>query len=662
MEGGTRRIVLPRLSPIPLLMPSPSMNAKIPDRSRAALQPLQRQLPKYRILERVGSGQFGTVFCAIERKTGRLVALKELTHRRLSTSQFLRELGFLLTLQHPHIVTCRALENTPTARYLVMDYCEGGTLRNLLQRDRSLTLAEGLDAIRAVLDGLDLAHRRGIVHCDLKPENILLSLSPHGWKPKLSDFGIARRLSELSRAKSANDETADAIGAPAYTAPEGFLGLYAPAADIYSVGVLLFELLFGCRPFGGSPGQLMWAHLNRPLEIATSIPKPLETVVRKALAKLPARRYHSAAEMAEAIARCQGDPTVAQWGDRRLPLSERETEGDPPSSEPTVIVERVGHQQAIFAPSYLVGGEGFLYGAAGDRFCVWNLEGEIDTLKGNRPITGLCPLPGGCAIATGGQLSWFDRDRDLLDVLLDGDRDFRMAADPTGQTLAIVIGGTLNFYSVAALTGSHQPLVPQHQTPLPTQKLPQILALDRRHWLLVWCKSTPEASQTVFQLYSRSAKLLGSFRVPLAFESLWLTGEPDCQDRGAARSLFGGERTLLGLSSHPATAWRLQLMPPQLEILPLCEQPLAAIGVPGGTVVALGEGGDKRLRRRFALGWLDDCGHLHRQCSWELPTATPCERSRVRMAPWGDRGFVLSTPTPSGAELSFFQTRLSNIE
>lgn len=91
------------------------------------------QHSKYRILKLVGQGQFGRVFCAIHRETGRLFALKELDRQLLSTHKFLRELRFLLSLQHPNIVTSQALEYSQTGRYLVMDYCEGGTLRNLMQ-------------------------------------------------------------------------------------------------------------------------------------------------------------------------------------------------------------------------------------------------------------------------------------------------------------------------------------------------------------------------------------------------------------------------------------------------------------------------------------------------------------------------------------------------
>lgn len=250
---------------------------------------------KYRLLGLVGQGQFGKVYCAIHRKTGRLVALKDLDRQRFPTHKFLRELRFLLSLQHPNIVTCQALEHTATGRYLVMDYCEGGTLRSLVDEDISLHPQQSLKLVADVLAGLGHAHSRGIVHCDIKPENILLTVQMGGWVARISDFGIARLSQELK------SEGAGNTGSPAYMAPERFYGQYSPASDIYAVGILLFELLAGYRPFSGAPADLMSAHLNQPLKIPASIPATLQAVIAKALQKLPGRRFRSAAEMLTAL-------------------------------------------------------------------------------------------------------------------------------------------------------------------------------------------------------------------------------------------------------------------------------------------------------------------------------------------------------------------------
>jgi serine/threonine-protein kinase len=260
-----------------------------------SVSPKELKCSKYRILGLVGQGQFGRVYCASHRKTGHLVALKELDKERFPTHKFLRELRFLLSLQHTNIVNCHALEHTPTGRYLVMDYCEGGTLRSLMEDEVYLHPAEGIKLIGQVLAGLSHAHDRGIIHCDIKPENILLTLQANSWTAHISDFGIARLLRENSKDGTGN------TGSPAYMAPERFYGQYSHSSDIYAVGILLFEILAGYRPFSGLPAELMSAHLNQPVKLPDIIPVELQGVILQALQKLPARRFRSAAEMAEAL-------------------------------------------------------------------------------------------------------------------------------------------------------------------------------------------------------------------------------------------------------------------------------------------------------------------------------------------------------------------------
>ncbi len=249
----------------------------------------------YRLLGLIGQGQFGRVYCASHRKTGRFVALKELNRDRFSTRKFLRELRFLLSLQHPNIVTCQALEHTATGRYLVMDYCESGTLRSLLSEEIQLQPLQGLSLIAQILAGLDHAHQREIVHCDIKPENILLTATATGWTARITDFGIARLSQELSTDGFGN------TGSPAYMAPERFYGQHSPASDLYAVGILLFEVLTGYRPFSGLPGELMVAHLNQALVLPETIPEAIRPIIYTALQKLPARRFRSAAEMLGAL-------------------------------------------------------------------------------------------------------------------------------------------------------------------------------------------------------------------------------------------------------------------------------------------------------------------------------------------------------------------------
>jgi serine/threonine protein kinase len=250
----------------------------------------------YRILGLVGQGSFGRVFCAIDRRDCQLVALKELLRQRFATKQFLRELNFLFTLRHPHIVSCKSIEYHAKARYLVTDYCEGGSLQNLLNSNRKLRLSEILNLTIEILSGLEYIHRHQVVHGDIKPENILLVLNPNGWVAKIADFGIAKFEQEISRGMGLGG-----TGTPAYMAPECFYGKSSQASDLYAVGVILYELLVGERPFSGTIKDLTACHIARIPTIPTTIPFLLRSILSKALEKLPYNRFASAAEMRDAL-------------------------------------------------------------------------------------------------------------------------------------------------------------------------------------------------------------------------------------------------------------------------------------------------------------------------------------------------------------------------
>ena len=268
------------------------------------------QRSSYRLLGLVGNGQFGRVYCGVHRKTGQLVAIKHVHRHSLSTHAFLRELHCLLSLSHPNIVACHALEHAADGRQLILEYCAGGTLRSHMLNPLSLT--EILTLISDVLYGLAHAHQQGVIHCDIKPENILLSYCGSRWQAKISDFGIARLAQELPNHKGSGQ-----TGSPAYMAPERFYRQYAPTADVYAVGIMLFELLVGRRPFTGTPTALQSAHLNQPVPEVDQLSEPLKQIINKALEKLPARRYPTAAEMLAELQ--QLDPLNAELAIPRQP-------------------------------------------------------------------------------------------------------------------------------------------------------------------------------------------------------------------------------------------------------------------------------------------------------------------------------------------------------
>lgn len=252
----------------------------------------------YRLLNLVGEGQFGKVYTAIHRQTGELVALKELNPQRFSTKKFLREMRILLSLEHPNIVACRGVEHNSQGRYLVTEYCEGGTLRDLLNSSIELTREQKLKIFRDILEGLNHAHIEGIIHRDLKPENILLCINSHGWTAKLSDFGVAKI--ELED-RNINVSTMGDTGSPAYMAPEQFYGKYSYSSDLYAMGIILYELLIGSRPFSGSPYEIMIKHLNQTPAIPEEIPSSLRDIILQALQKLPQHRFRTAQEMKTAL-------------------------------------------------------------------------------------------------------------------------------------------------------------------------------------------------------------------------------------------------------------------------------------------------------------------------------------------------------------------------
>lgn len=226
-----------------------------------------------------------------------MVALKEVDSLRLTTHSFLRELRFLAMSQHPNIVTWKTCEHFQEGRYIVMDYCEGGTLRSLIEQ-QSLKLPCALGLVRDILAGLDHIHSHGLIHCDLKPENVLLRRHAQGWHAHLSDFGIARLLEETL----VNVDTLDTMaGSPAYMAPERFDGELRVESDLYAVGIILYELLLGDRPFSGTPAALIDAHRHQPLQLPRHLPPALGSILQLALHKEPDRRFRSAQQMQQTI-------------------------------------------------------------------------------------------------------------------------------------------------------------------------------------------------------------------------------------------------------------------------------------------------------------------------------------------------------------------------
>jgi hypothetical protein len=253
----------------------------------AALLPTPGQLlaERYRIERVLGAGSNGRVYQARDEATGEAVALKEFRRQKGRNDTFLREASALLELDHPHILACRSLVALESFRYLVCELMDGGSLRRLLD-DPFYDPVVLLGLLREAAVGVAHAHGRDLVHRDIKPENVLLRRTPTGYRAKVSDFGI-------SYLGTADPSGVACLGSPAYMAPEQFHDRGDERVDVYALGVLLYEILCGRRPFYGSPEHLMVCHQQALPDIPSGLPKPLGRVLRKALAKRPDRRTPS---------------------------------------------------------------------------------------------------------------------------------------------------------------------------------------------------------------------------------------------------------------------------------------------------------------------------------------------------------------------------------
>jgi len=288
---------------------------------------------QYTIERELGRGGMATVFLALDMKHNRPVALKVLHPElaaSLGTERFRREIELAARLQHPHILS--VLDSGETAGHLwfTMPYVEGESLRDRLAREHQLPIPEALRIASETAEALDYAHRHGVVHRDIKPENILLS----GRHALVADFGIARALAQDAKPGNTLTDTGLSLGTPAYMSPEQASGQRDLDArtDIYSLGVVLYEMLAGEPPFTGPNAQVVIARRfteqPRPLRVVReTVPEAVERAVQTALAKVPADRFATAGELVTALdtaersasaATARPAPTVAR-GARRMP-------------------------------------------------------------------------------------------------------------------------------------------------------------------------------------------------------------------------------------------------------------------------------------------------------------------------------------------------------
>lgn len=284
---------------------------------------------RYQIIGELGRGGMATVYRARDLRHDRFVALKVL-HAELAATlgleRFQREIRLAAKLQHPHILTVHDSGEAAGLLWFTMPLIEGETLRQRLNRETQLPVEEALRLTREVADALDSAHRHGVIHRDIKPENILLS-EGHAL---VADFGIARA---LDVGASTITEPGMVIGTPAYMSPEQASGESVTDArtDVYSLGIVLYEMLAGEVPFSGPTAAAVMARAltetPRPLQSVRSlVPGAVQTLVSKAMARTPADRFRSAAEFGKALDRAlvaghTPEPGVAARPARRSRLA-----------------------------------------------------------------------------------------------------------------------------------------------------------------------------------------------------------------------------------------------------------------------------------------------------------------------------------------------------
>ena len=254
---------------------------------------------RYEIQEIIGIGGMSVVYKAYDRVDDRIVAVKILKDEFLANEEFRmrfkNESKAIAVLSHPNIVKVYDVSFGENLQYIVMEYVEGITLKEYIERQRVLDWQEAVHFVIQILRALQHAHDKGIIHRDVKPQNIMLLPNAN---IKVTDFGIAR----FNRMESRNVNESSAIGSVHYVSPEQARGEYTDGrSDIYSVGVVLYEMLTGKVPFeGDSDSYVALLQLQkdalRPTLINSSIPVGLEQITLRAMQKNPADRYQSAAE------------------------------------------------------------------------------------------------------------------------------------------------------------------------------------------------------------------------------------------------------------------------------------------------------------------------------------------------------------------------------
>ncbi|MDX6206170.1 MAG: eukaryotic-like serine/threonine-protein kinase, partial [Frankiales bacterium] len=259
---------------------------------------------RYRIQERIARGGMATVYRALDLRLDRPVAVKVM-HPTLAedadfVSRFTREAKSAARLSHPNVVAVFDQGSDGGVVFLVMEYIDGATLRDLLRERGRLSARQSLDVMAPVLAALEAAHGAGIVHRDIKPENVLIAVDG---RIKVADFGLARAIADANLTAT----TGLLIGTAAYLAPEQIEhGTADPRTDLYAAGIMLYELLTGRPPYvGATPMAVVFKHVHEqvpaPSLVRPEVPRQIDALVLDATQREPADRPPTAGELLEQL-------------------------------------------------------------------------------------------------------------------------------------------------------------------------------------------------------------------------------------------------------------------------------------------------------------------------------------------------------------------------
>lgn len=327
---------------------------------------------RYRLLKRIGSGGMSIVYQAQDISLGRLVAVKML-HESLTGDEgflrrFQREAHAAANLSHPNIVTVHDIGQDGFKHYIVMEYVDGRTLKQLIREYKKqgqiMPVSRALNIAVQICSGIGYAHRSNLAHCDVKPQNILVTRDD---RVKVADFGIAQALSEAT----SHEQPSRVWGTPQYFSPEQAQGHPStPASDVYAIGIVLYEMLTSRLPFqADSHTALALKHIQEPPPPVTqynpAVPPQLEQIVNKVLAKEPAGRYRTGGQLGRilsayrerSLADTSAVPPTAQ--PVNIPVSEQKTEIyqrpappklTPAPAETVPAAPRISERETVIVP------------------------------------------------------------------------------------------------------------------------------------------------------------------------------------------------------------------------------------------------------------------------------------------------------------------------